>query len=311
MFGKLFKGNSSTIVAIDPEPNRQVTTNLATLLILTMTAELAQAEHVTGQLVPVINDVRESYNRLLRLGMGSTQNALALRDRINENEQASMNKSRAMDLIKFVKAAQSHFGPKTILISYTAFDELCKKYNLATGALENYCGVIPVENIADIDAVMVKMSTFSHIESINVRPNDDMSKGYMLRVDSMDIRSDDEQIEKFVNKYDGLIMVKQRAPHFDGAWWPEDCIDAKQYTDYKWSNLTKIYGKVVDSRTMFIACPQKYLKNPEIKISKILVDPAVFQYTPYGILIHTIWGEEAEDVAFKKFMELNTRISQL
>lgn len=70
-----------------------------------------------------------------------------------------------------------------------------------------------------------------------------------------------------------------------------------------------IAGEIISPKTFFIACPKQFLKNPDIKIQKKPVDPAVYQLTPYGVLVHTIWGEEAEDEAFRKFMELNNIIA--
>ena len=96
MFEKLLRKKSPAVITTSP-------TNLATLLILTMTAELQQAEQTTGMLVPVIDDVKASYNRLLKLGMGSTQNALVLRQQIESHEDGSLNIAKAQGLIDFVK----------------------------------------------------------------------------------------------------------------------------------------------------------------------------------------------------------------
>lgn len=77
--------------------------------------------------------------------------------------------------------------------------------------------------------------------------------------------------------------------------------------DYKYTGLTDIYGTLLTKDDFLIACPKKYLDNSNIKISKKVVDPIVFQYTPYGILIHTVWGEEAEDSVLKRYLEFNRK----
>lgn len=301
MFKKLFKREKPTIVTASP-------TNLATLLILTMTAELQQAEQTSGMLVPVISNVRSSYDRLLKLGMGSTQNALALKQQITQNNDASADISKAQRLIYFVKQVQSHFGPRSILVSYSAFEDLCKRYNLATGLLTDYCGVIPERNIQDMEHVMSRISSFPQRSVLN--KFEIGQTGYLLNVDSLEVRDGDEAIATFIKRHNGIIRVNVAECHYDDSWWPRDCPELEKGVHYEYENLTKIHGTIIKPNTMFIACPKQYLKNPDIKVSKLPVDPAIFQYTPYGILVHTVWGEEAEDAALAQFMELNARIAQ-
>lgn len=300
MFKNFFKSKTGESVET-PIPN------LATLLILTMTAELQQAEQTTGVLVPVIDNIRASYDRLLKLGMGSTQNAIAIKQRIDEHDEQQSNITKAQELIRFVKAAQQHFGPRSILVSYTAFNDLCKRYNLATGLLTDYFGVIPERNIQDMELVMSRIPTFGYRDELNHYKG---RSGWLLKVDSIDVQSGEEAVVTYVKDNGSIIPVNKYLSNYDGAWWPENLYELKKNVHYKYSCLTKIHGTILKPNTMLIACPKKYLKNPDIKVSKLPVDPAIFQYTPYGVLIHTIWGEEAEDEALKQFMELNTEINK-
>lgn len=302
MFEKLLRRKSPETITVSP-------TNLATLLILTMTTELQQAEQTTGMLVPVIDDIKSSYNRLLKLGMGSTQNALALRQQIEQHEDRSLDIAKAQGLIDFVKKVQAHFGPRSILVSHAAFEDLCKRYKLETGLLTDYFGVIPERNIQDIENVMQKIPSFDQRFMLN-KMEFVSQLGWLLKVDSMELHDGDENIEDYIMEHDGIIRVSCNKCHFDGAWWAQDIPDLKEGRDYRWKNLTKICGTILKPDVMFIACPKKYLKNPDIKVSKLPVDPAIFQYTPFGILVHTVWGEEAEDAALAQFMELNARIAQ-
>lgn len=302
MFEKLLRRKTSETITAS-------TTNLATLLILTMTAELQQAEQTTGMLVPVIDDVKASYNRLLKLGMGSTQNALVLRQQIESHEDRSLNIAKAQGLIDFVKKVQAHFGPRSILVSYTAFEDLCKRYKLETGLLTDYFGVIPERNIQDMENVMQKIPSFDQRFMLNKM--EFVSKfGWFLKVDSIDVRDGDEAVVTYIENNKGIIPVNRHNANYDGAWWPENLYELKKGVHYEYNSLTKIHGTILKPDVMFIACPEKYLKNQDIKVSKLPVDPAIFQYTPYGVLVHTVWGEEAEDVALAQFMELNAKIAQ-
>ena len=41
------------------------------------------------------------------------------------------------------------------------------------------------------------------------------------------------------------------------------------------------------------------------RITKKAVDPIVYQPCAYGILIHSMWGEESEDKVFEEYKRIN------
>jgi hypothetical protein len=41
---------------------------------------------------------------------------------------------------------------------------------------------------------------------------------------------------------------------------------------------------------------------------KMPVDPIVFQCCPYGVVIHSVWGEEADDKVLEEYKTLNQKI---
>lgn len=47
------------------------------------------------------------------------------------------------------------------------------------------------------------------------------------------------------------------------------------------------------------------INNPEVTITKKAVDPIVYQPCAYGILIHSMWGEESEDKVFEEYKRIN------
>lgn len=47
------------------------------------------------------------------------------------------------------------------------------------------------------------------------------------------------------------------------------------------------------------------LNNPEVTITKKAVDPIVYQPCAYGVLIHSMWGEESEDKVFEEYKRIN------
>lgn len=283
--------------------------NIATVLIYSMAEYIKQAEKTSKTNIPVISDVRIAYKRLLSLGMGETQNAKVLKAKIDQRDQLLHNNTKALNLIYFIKDVRDHFGPKSILVSNTAFKDVCNRYNLDTGLLKNYCGVIPEANIQDISNVLNKMDSFNRARWINSL--DERFDSCLLYVTEIRLYESDIRLQKYINDRDCIITVKNKKKNYDNAWWASDIVGLKEGVDYQYGALNKLFGEILDSKTLFIACPKKYLKNPELKVSKYPVDPIVFQYTPYGILIHTMWGEEAEDKALQEFMRINTKINNI
>ena len=306
MFG-IFTRKSKQPEVIVAEPIKPAPMpNLATMLILAMTSYIEQNEKVSGQLVPVIPEVRKAYDRLLKLGMGQTQNARALQVQVEANNKATADQLKAKALIHFVKKAQEHFGPRTVLVSYSAFDDLCERYGLVRGALSDYCGVIPERNVQDIENVLAKIPTFSLINNLN--HNSDMwHSDHYIYVTKAEVHHSQEDLVDFIEEHHNILRLRKEPSKYATYWFPAD-VYGYNYGEY--GHLSSIYGTVIKPDTLFIACPPEYLRNPEIKVQPKPVDPAIYQFTPFGILVHTIWGEEAEDAAFKEFMELNLRIAR-
>lgn len=74
--------------------------------------------------------------------------------------------------------------------------------------------------------------------------------------------------------------------------------------------LVREYNTLVDAvkigrNELFVACPPSQLNNPEVTITKKAVNPIVYQPCAYGILIHSMWGEESEDKVFEEYKRIN------
>ncbi len=73
--------------------------------------------------------------------------------------------------------------------------------------------------------------------------------------------------------------------------------------------LVREYNTLVDAglgrNELFVACPPGQLNNPEVTITKKAVDPIVYQPCAYGVLIHSMWGEESEDKVFEEYKCIN------
>ena len=81
------------------------------------------------------------------------------------------------------------------------------------------------------------------------------------------------------------------------------------FNTYPYPYLVSFWGEQVKRNTLFIACPEEQLKVKELIITTRAVDPIVFQISPYGIVIHSMWGEESEDKIFEEYKKINNLLS--
>ena len=82
---------------------------------------------------------------------------------------------------------------------------------------------------------------------------------------------------------------------------------AENFTEEKWADHVFVDVDYVTPDNFFIACPKFNLKERPVIISKP-IDPIIFQYCPFGVLIYTMWGDEAEDKVFEEYKKLNNLV---
>lgn len=254
------------------------------------------------------------YSKLCNLGLKNTKNARIIKEQINNFNESYQNKVKAEKLIKFIKKLRNHFGDSTLLVSSEQFKKLCKKYKLVTGLLSNYTGIIPNKNIEEISNA--KKKTHSFKDSINYS---DADKKYLWEINecidtSLNGREVFNDLVDWIRSKNNIVFADRDIYNFDNCLWlmdmkkvnPDLPENVKQYTN---NTLFRFSGKLVSKDTMFIACPPEQLQKQTIKITKRAIDPIVFQYSPYGIVVHSVWGEEAEDKVFEEYKRVNQLLS--
>ena len=80
---------------------------------------------------------------------------------------------------------------------------------------------------------------------------------------------------------------------------------AENFTEEKWAR--RVFVDYVTPDNFFIACPKSNLQERPVIVSKP-IDPIIFQYCPYGVLIYTMWGDEAEDKVFEEYKKLDNLV---
>ena len=79
--------------------------------------------------------------------------------------------------------------------------------------------------------------------------------------------------------------------------------------EFKTRRSDDIYFSVrrLDHTDLLIAAPENCFSE-KFKITQVPVDPIVFQCCPYGVIVHSVWGEEADDKVLEEYKTLNQKI---
>lgn len=85
----------------------------------------------------------------------------------------------------------------------------------------------------------------------------------------------------------------------------EEYLRSVSKTSVDTPNIVSFDSVKISKNELFVACPPGQLNNPEVTITKKAVDPIVYQPCAYGILIHSMWGEESEDKVFEEYKRIN------
>lgn len=225
-------------------------------------------------------------NNLNRLGLSNTKNAKALDKRVltvkaeNEeirkyNDAIDFNKER----IEFINETRKVFGDNVLIVSFDDFEHIIKKYNLVCGLLEQYTGVIPKENIEEFEK-------------------------------SRKILYSDENYE-YNRKYIKALRLVKNYKDYGIEQFPF-CYEFQEYSLFYYLHFISSNKEecrhntynLSDRTDFFIAAPKKDMDFSESFLEKLMPkpkDPFICSYTKYGIIVHTKWGEEAEDEVLKKY----------
>nr|DAM10301.1 MAG TPA: hypothetical protein [Caudoviricetes sp.] len=247
-------------------------------------------------LIPLKEDnISAKYSELVKLGLKNSANAKVLKKQLDNINYYNSTILKAQELLKYLKDINNLLGNSVILVNTSTFYELCHKYGLFVSFLQDFTGVIPAQNLNELIDINNKLHTNNASE---------------LRINYQTVRVD--KISNYSEKSDSYI--KERLEYyFNILQIPKYTFgkvrlkDAKDFIKERWVHNVYIDVNYATSEDFFIACPKSYLKERPIIASKP-IDPIIFQYCPYGVLIYTMWGDEAEDKVFEEYKKLNNLV---
>lgn len=285
IFSRIFKENKKEEVLVSSLTIDQELSKLA--------IEVIGASKNTALTPLKSNDMSEEYARLVKLGLENSMNARFLKERIHSIDEYNRNILKAKELLEYVKSVNKLLGDSVILVSLDAFYKLCHKYGLSVGSLEQFTGVIPAVNLEELANIKHKLTYYSGYVKLETNKN-------IVEI---------KRIRNFSNKSDSSIL-KYFDYSFNIISYPAyiyHMSDIEEFKDAEWAKKVSLDIRYVHRDNMFIACPKSNLQEKVVIVSHA-VDPIIFQYCPFGVLIYTMWGDEAEDKVFEEYKKLNNLI---
>ena len=272
--------------------------------------------------------LKTELDRLKKLGLGNSENAKLLITKITDIEERKERCEFGKEVVEFIKSLSTEL-PGSYLISFDQFYGIIQKYHLFCKPIVKYRGIIPSENIVEIEEVKNKLLEWSNEEySVPKFPLNFWDKStsncsyhrfwYVSCVKYRSSRSGNKDvadlIDNHIEKYGSIIGVKHSTSYSDCTF----NMDRSEINDVKlnsWLSEYKINGRDdysldLDKLTetdLLIAAPKDCFAE-EYKVKEMPVDPIVFQYCPFGVVVHSVWGEEADDKVLAEYRELNKSI---
>lgn len=241
------------------------------------------------------DNISAKYSELVKLGLKNSANAKVLKKQLDNINYYNSTILKAQELLKYLKDINNLLGNSVILVNTSTFYELCHKYGLFVSFLQDFTGVIPAQNLNELIDINNKLHTNNASElRINYQT---------VRVDKISNYSEksDSYIKECLEYYFNILQI----PKY--TFGKVRLKDAKDFIKERWVHNVYIDVNYATSEDFFIACPKSYLKERPIIASKP-IDPIIFQYCPYGVLIYTMWGDEAEDKVFEEYKKLNNLV---
>lgn len=264
--------------------------------LVNLAIEVIGASERTALIPLKENNISTKYSELVKLGLKNSANAKVLKKQLDNINNYNNTILKAQELLKYLKDINNCLGNSVILVNTSTFYELCRKYKLSIGFLQDFTGVIPAQNLNELMDISNKLRTDSNASKLRINYR-------MVRIDKICNYSEksDSYIKEHLEYYFNILRV----PNY--TVYEANLSDIEGFIEEEWAHHVYIGGDYATSDNFFIACPKSNLQERPVIASKP-IDPIIFQYCPFGVLVYTMWGEEAEDKVFEEYKKLNNLV---
>lgn len=295
LFGLNSKEEEKTVVV--KVPTKSVVEPTIKESLANLAIEVIGASERTALIPLKENNVSTKYSELVNLGLENSANAKILKKQLDNINYYNNTILKAQELLKYLKDVNNCLGNSVILVNTSTFYELCRKYNLSIGLLQDFTGVIPAQNLNELMDISNKLHTDNNASRLHIN----YQTARVNRISNYSGGKSDSYVKERLEYYFNILQV-----HTYSLSNISLC-HAENFTEEKWADRVFVDVDYVTPDNFFIACPKFNLKERPVIISKP-IDPIIFQYCPFGVLIYTMWGDEAEDKVFEEYKKLNNLV---
>lgn len=263
------------------------------LLILLEYMKEYQQNQLALKEVTNISTIKQKYEELSAAGLGNTANAKVLKSII----ERSADYDNAQEFLKFCKRMKESF-PKSFIISTTQFEKVVNDYHLGMDLLKYYKGVVPTDCA---EYLMKCHNTLIHNTSGD-RFNSDL-----VRVKKVDVSwriKEQDYDKRFIKWLKEHKIVRGNIGY--GSRFSYEYLCEYNSNVPKLSDDVKdqygVFGDQVRSSEFLIAAPNECFVE-DFEVTSQPIDPIVFQKCRYGIIVHAVWGDEADSEVLKRYKE--------
>ncbi len=250
-----------------------------------------------------------SLDLVSRLGFTNTKPIVERRELIKRNADFNQAVRSSIKALQFIKEVQEYFGPSTVVVKRSDFVEILKKYNLVCGRFDNYTGVVPDKNAREIDDALNKIQVLRDSTNYHKKLLYEAYRKYVTFY------------IKEVTFYRSYELPKDRKRLLN--LFPLALCNSGDYYSHNTEiicdlanngvKLESVGNLDVERVDMFICAPANEMNNSKDRVKFSVFtprtdDPFICTLTPYGVVIHSMWGREAEDETIKKYKALFNRL---
>ncbi len=258
----------------------------------------------------------DSFKLITDLGFINSSMIRERNEIISKNRNFNQAVSQACESLEFIKAMSEYFGKGTILVKRDDFVHIIRKYGLTCGSFEEYTGIVPDENLLEIDDARMKLEQIHDPGFGGSHTNFVLKSAYKsvtVKLDDIIYEDGDEPLSKAARKYlcsFPIVLISstscsRSSEAFMIKEYLADYLPGDQLKKIDWCR-----NHLISKSGMFIAAPREKMRNAEKSIRFIPApkDPFICSLVPYGVVIHSRWGKEAEDETLNKYDNLFNRL---
>lgn len=260
----------------------------------------------------------DTFKLITNLGFVNSSVVKKRNEIISRNKNFNQSVQQACKSLEFIKAISEYFGEGTILVKRDDFVHIIRKYGLAVGNFEDYTGIVPAKNLLEIDEeAMKKVQNLMDGNNSKFAILKDAYKYMTVRINDIMYDSDDNKISRPVRRYLNsfpLVLYTSSSYYSDSS----EVIAINEYlSDYiPERELKKVHRyrrNRLDHFGMFITAPREEMMNASrgIRFIQKPKDPFICSLVPYGVVIYSRWGKEAEDESLARYDQLFARMRGL